>query len=789
MKKLLLALASLLLFPCFAKAQVTLQVTDTSSQTWNSGTWAVQLTPPNGFSVSQLRTNGNPVPNPTQNGTLSTTGGASITLTTNTSIAPTPSTWYFTVCPLATSGCFNQFVSITTSNQSVTLTPPPPVVFPSPSATNSLAYNDAEISGAVIGSTYYNTITNQQRVCNAPSPCTWGPAGGVGIIGSPILTNTNIIGDYRFTEGSGTTDIDVSGHSGPLTLVNAPAWVVGANGGGVTCTSGSSQYITVPTSITTSVVTIEMYVSVQYSNIGALQQRAIIINNGGGGTANTSGILADTSNAFLGPVNTGAPDIGAFKNGGFGEAYENAFNGTGLITWVKGSSADAIYLNGQQSSQLVQNSGTLGVDTGNNFQICGAAAGSGFASSTYLTMTVYWVRFFSAALTAPQVTTDYAGMSAIEAGNGFPVSVGGTDQVSYAIDVGDSLTASPGGSVAYPTLLTLNNSLVTGVRGVSGQQTSTLISNFPVIIPAFYRSSAQLSLFNYWEGTNDSGTLTAAQTAGNQRKFCTLVHQLGAKCALMTMIARGSSAFTFAENVNPLTRQFVANGYADMVIDIAADMNFAPGNAATGVCYLGDQTHYTTACSYNNVSVLVQAAMNSLYGNWSFGAANTYSSAGAAAIATTAGTESTNTMTFTSAGWTAATFVVGTRMVCAGITPAGYNGVWQILTNGGTTVTAYNGTTGLGPITVQGTCQGEQLQQADNYAILNNGGIFLLSSCLDWVGRNVNLWNINGSSSTLTVFNSETFVGSTTLTTNAVAILSSVLTSNTAGGCKWVRLQ
>jgi len=613
-----------------------------------------------------------------------------------------------------------------------------------------------------------------------------GGGGGGGTTGAPTLVTANLIGDYRFTEGSGTTDVDVSGKSGPVTLVNTPTWVTG---GGVSCVSGSSQYISVPTSITTAAVSVELYVSVQYSNIGALQQRALIINNGGGATSNTSGILVDTSNAFLGPVNTGAPDIGAFKNGGFGEAYENSWNGTGLITWVKGSSADAIYLNGQQSSQLIQNSGTLGVDTGNNFQICGAAAGSGFASSTYLTMTVYWVRFFSAALTAPQVTTDYAGMSAIEAGNGFPVSVGGTDQVSYAIDVGDSLTASPGGSVAYPTLLTLNNSLVTGVRGVSGQQTSTLISNFPVIIPAFYRSSAQLSLFNYWEGTNDSGTLTAAQTAGNQRKFCTLVHQLGAKCALMTMIARGSSAFTFAENVNPLTRQFVANGYADMVIDIAADTNFAPGNAATGVCYLGDQTHYTTACSYNNVSVLVQAAMNSLYGNWSFGAANTYSSAGAAAIATTAGTESTNTMTFTSAGWTAATFVVGTRMVCAGITPAGYNGVWQILTNGGTIVTAYNGTTGLGPITVQGTCQGEQLQQADNYAILNSGGNFLLSSCLDWVGRNVNLWNINGSSGTLVVFNSEIFVGSTTVTTNAVAILSSVLTSNTAGGCKWVRLQ
>ena len=778
MKKALLFLA-LMLLSARAHAQVTLAtlsgtITDTSSTPYALGTLLINFVPgagqcglgnPPNFSFTKSYT----IP-------LDATGSFSgFSLPTNASFNST---------------CLNSQWAFTTSAQG--------------------GYGVATINLTITGSVSLSTsLSNQVRITwsNSSPP----PPGGSGQIitsignalnawgvssspppaqipfGAPALVTTNLIGDYRFTEGSGTTDVDVSGKSGPLTLVNAPTWVTG---GGVTCTSGSSQYISVPTSITTTAVSVEMYVSVQYSNIGALQQRALIINSGGGGTSNTSGILVDTSNAFLGPVNTGAPDIGAFKNGGFGEAYENSYNGTGLITWVKGSSADAIYLNGQQSSQLVQNSGTLGVDTGNNFQICGAAAGSGYASSTYLTMTVYWIRFFSSALSAPQVTTDYIGMSSIEAGNGFPVSVGGTDQVNYAIDVGDSLTGSPGGSVAYPTLLTLNNSLVTGVRGVSGQQTNTLISNFPVIIPPFYCSSAQFSLFNYWEGTNDvGGGLTATQTAGNQRKFCTLVHQFGGKCSLMTMIARGASAFAFAESVNPLTRQLVANGYADMVIDIAADTNFAPGNAATGTCFLGDQTHYTTACSYNNVSVMVQAAINSLYGNWNFGTANTYSSAGAAAIATTAGSESTNTMTFTSAGWTAATFVVGTRMVCAGITPSGYNGVWQILSNGGTTVTAYNGTTGLGVITGNGTCQGEQLQQADNYAILNSGGNFLLSSCLDWVGRNVNLWNINGSSGTLVAFNSETFVGSTTVTTNAVAILSSILTSNTAGGCKWVRLQ
>jgi hypothetical protein len=630
----------------------------------------------------------------------------------------------------------------------------------------------------------YCTDSTGKPIINGPEtiigPCTGTGCGG----GAGALVTANLIGDYRFTEGSGTTDVDVSGVSGPLTLVNAPAWVTG---GGVSCTSASSQQVTVPTSITTSAVSVEMYVSIQYTNVGSVQQKALIINNGGGGTSNTSGLLVDTSNAFLGPVNVGAPDIGAFKNGGFGEVYYNAFNGTGLVTWVKGSSSDAVYLNGQQGIPF-QNSGSLGVDTANNWQICGAAAGSGFASATYLTMTVYWVRFFSAALTPQQVTSDYVAMASIEAGNGFPVSVGATDQVNYDIDIGDSLTGG-NGMTPFPTLEILNNSMSIGVRAESGQKASVLLANFPTLVPAFYRPSAQIALVNFWACTNDSGFETALQCVGNQRNFCALVHALGAKCSIMTMIARGSSAFAYATTANPATRQLGSNGYADLIIDVAADPNFAPGSGVGG-CYQGDQIHYTTACSYNDVTPIVDAAKNSLFGNWSFGTAATYSSAGGAAIATTAGSESGNTMTFTSAGWTAATFVVGTRMVCAGITPAGYNGVWQILSNGGTTVTAYNGTTGLGAITVQGTCQGEQLQQADNFAILNFGaGNFLLPSCLDWVGRNVTLWNKNAASSTLTVFNSETFTGSTTIASNAIAILSSVLTSNTAGGCGWLRLQ
>jgi hypothetical protein len=264
MKKLLLALASLLLFPFLANAQTTLQVTDTASQTWNNGTWFVQLTPPNGYTVSQLRTNGNPVPNPTQNGTLSGTGSSSITLTTNTSIAPSPSTWLYTVCPNATSGCFNQAVSITTSNQAVTLTPPPPVVFPGP---NALAYTDAEISGAIPGSTYYNTVSNTQRICNGPSPCSWG-SGGAG--GAPAQWINAITTSGAKRDGHPITyTVNSSGVVTGITSGNCSSSDIGKNiyatyGGGAnnlttnfaqiaTCTPGSTFTTSGGTPITAAV--------------------------------------------------------------------------------------------------------------------------------------------------------------------------------------------------------------------------------------------------------------------------------------------------------------------------------------------------------------------------------------------------------------------------------------------------------------------------------------------------------------------------------------------------------
>jgi len=230
-----------LLLTIQAKAQttsVTLQVTDVAAQSWNLGTWAVALqpSPGNNTPANQLRVNGVLVPNITQSGTLSGSGGATMTLTPNGSIAPLSSTWDFTVCPNATAICFDQNVTIVGASQTVTLTPPAPIVFPTPGPPK-IAYNDAEISGAVVGSQYYNVTSNTQRICNGPLPCTWADisSGAGGTIGGSIATNqvavgsaTNAIaGSSGFTFNTGTKAFNLGSVGFPSLNSNGTLWFLG----------------------------------------------------------------------------------------------------------------------------------------------------------------------------------------------------------------------------------------------------------------------------------------------------------------------------------------------------------------------------------------------------------------------------------------------------------------------------------------------------------------------------------------------------------------------------------
>jgi hypothetical protein len=185
LKKLLLLL-TIVLFPTLADAQstsVTLQVTDAGSQSWNNGSYTVVLKSQQGATnfgpPFNLVGGGGTVPNQTQSGALSATGGASFTLTPNASVLPSQSGWQFSVCPQQgiPTQCFVQAVTVFGASQTVTLVPPTISVNCGPGVN---AYADTEVNCS-IGGQYYNVTTPSQRQCTASTGTvcnTWTAAGG-----------------------------------------------------------------------------------------------------------------------------------------------------------------------------------------------------------------------------------------------------------------------------------------------------------------------------------------------------------------------------------------------------------------------------------------------------------------------------------------------------------------------------------------------------------------------------------------------------------------------------------
>jgi hypothetical protein len=604
-----------------------------------------------------------------------------------------------------------------------------------------------------------------------------GPASG------PTLVSSGLIGDYQMLETSGTALNDSSNSSGACTLNNAPTRVTH----GVSFTAGSSQYALCPAGLNAA-LTIEIFGNLQSSNIGGGASQSWVIGNGNGGTSGTAGLIWTLSNA-ANPVTTKNSQVWSIVGGANQQCPINTWNGTGMFTWAMTGGSDTMYINGQTNVQTTLCGGTsAGAQTTGAYQLGGAAAGSGFATATYCTCTLYWARFFNRVLSAAEIAQDYKAMTAVMSGYGVNVLMTATDQTDMNIQVGDSLTIGSG-MQPYGQESVLNNSLAITQRGRTGALSRDIVADFAIETAPTIRPNATRAIYTYWGGSNDLGTLTTTQIVGSIRSFCTQVHAIGGKCIATTMISRNGQD-TNAAAVNPLIRQLYEQGYADGIADLAADALLAPSLNGVSACFQGDQIHYNTGCSNNNVAPVEDEAVNAIMGNNSFQTATTYASGGTAAITTTNATESSNTMTFTSAGWTAGQFVVGTRVFCTGITPAGYNGLWMVKTNGGTTFTAYNNTTGLGNQSVAGTCQGPQLQQADNYVTLNGGAVnFIMSTCLDWVGKSINFFNINAGTTTLVAINGETITGTATVAQNVHAIFMSKLTSNTSGGCTWVRTQ
>jgi hypothetical protein len=165
MRKFLALFLFLSSFAYSQSATISGTITDGAGQTFNNGTYKIELVPAFGFNNTVRTDTGLPV-TPTQfNGTLSSGGAFSGVVVTKTNfIGPAGAQWKFTVCPDATSGCFTYSTAITADGDlSTGLSAAAGTINVGVNFIKNIiptAYNSAEVSGMTRGSLYYNTTTN-----------------------------------------------------------------------------------------------------------------------------------------------------------------------------------------------------------------------------------------------------------------------------------------------------------------------------------------------------------------------------------------------------------------------------------------------------------------------------------------------------------------------------------------------------------------------------------------------------------------------------------------------------
>lgn len=174
---ILSVLLSLFILIIFSAAQghaqtsvVSATITDTNGQAYISGTYNIQYVPPTGTGSANppIRKDTGAAITQRYSGSLDGSGAFSVAGITRTDfINPALGQWRFTICPLATSSCFTYTTPSGITTSTLDLTAPlsmasAPISVPASQSLFSLiprAYQDAEISGNVEGSQYYNIDT------------------------------------------------------------------------------------------------------------------------------------------------------------------------------------------------------------------------------------------------------------------------------------------------------------------------------------------------------------------------------------------------------------------------------------------------------------------------------------------------------------------------------------------------------------------------------------------------------------------------------------------------------
>lgn len=594
---------------------------------------------------------------------------------------------------------------------------------------------------------------------------------------------------------------------------------------------GGGQNVVLPASLNAA-QTIEIFACFQNTS-NTSQYNAMIMGNGNGAASNAIG-LGMVSAGSGGTILSGLPHLLSINSAGVQDlniATPNGCTTSAIVygTSVPNNSLDRIYMNGIETAAYGQN-GRNALNGGNSagaFNLGGSPAGSGFATKTFFTGTIYRVRFFNVALTPSEIAQDSSALNLSMIGRGLTPYLSSNATQDTCVAAGDSQTSGSGlGSpliqawTQITTFFTPTNSssfannghcwnaALGGSTVGSQQQNFTNGSIFQApdqISDPLYTPSGNRNVIVQWLGTNDllfqgvTGSSQLLDTTANYAKQRKIV---GWKVIVANVISRGAAgACTFDVNFqtyNPLLRQAWTQ-FADGYVDLASFTKFATGGC-TNVSYFNADNVHPSAYGHSQVAFFMQREVNTLFGNRDWNSANTYTTTAAAATATTAGTASGSTGTITMAA--TQPFAAGQCVVVAGVTPAGWNtpagDCYLVLTATSTQITLTMPSSGLGAISVQGTVTTSQELDQDQYAILGGaaaGPIHTLETCQGRIGHTIYrmVTNANATPWVLTPFQaSETINGAATMnapvataTNHPIVALKSILTSNNAGGCTW----
>lgn len=645
-------------------------------------------------------------------------------------------------------------------------------------APNLLAQNP--VSGGPIPQTTYTTLPNNLGVPNGTT-VSGSDITFPGNVTPGLPDKAHLLAWYQIkpTESAAAL-VDYSGNGRTSIGSDGTAPTIAAGTGGIVCNGIGG--IVLPIQLTSSATTIMVF----FQSGAQTQTTAPLLM---GSTAPNTAFFLYNSATFTTP--------------GTRRLYTSK-SASNDIVWGTGSAAlamdtnDRLYLNGVEYTQNYsgQNGSSAGLQTSGSYQICGVSGQS------YITnVTIYQVAIWSAVESAANIALADQVMTNLEVAAGvYKNQFNSTSDTTYQIlGTGDSIGAGQG--LAVPVFstniagsLTLDDTWNVANVATSGFTAKQVAASAPAYISQL-RPQATQNINVIWAGTNDVAVdgSTAAQIIGYLANNCrqTRVAIASAKCMVFSMASRtGQDAGK--DLLNPPLRQKWST-FADSFVDIASDPNIGADGASANTLYFSDTVHPTQHASYNDDTPMVQRAINRAYAAKSFSEATTYTTGAAAATAITAASEAANTVTITST----LNPPVGSCVIIAGVTPAGYNspstgGCWLVLTTSGANFTFFNGTTGLGAGSVFGTAAVPLQKDKDVWVILGGSGTsqnFTLESCEGYTGQNlyfkntnINTWTITAYAPTIELING---ASSFTLASGATTTFQAILTSNTAGGCSW----